>query len=141
MAITLLIAQTAAAAPGAMATIPTPHERLTKRYRNALVRRNLGWGLTAVGLAAIAAGSVVAVFGATQVNTNAPGGYDQAITDVIAGAATGICGLGLVIPGVILSLQGQGEMTEVEWRLRAASQIAFIAPGSTGFMVGARLAF
>ena len=138
LTLALLIAQaTAVTAPN-----QPPLEHLKHRYHSALVQRDVGWGLTALGLATLTAGAIVAGFGATEVNTIEPGGYDKAINYVIAGAVTGIVGIGLAIPGVVLALHGQGEMTDLEWRIRAASQMAYIAPmPSGGAMFGAHFTF
>jgi hypothetical protein len=104
------------------------------RYRAARIERNIGWGLSAAGIALLAAGAV-AVGYASQDNVMT---YEQHVAEAIGGAAAMVVGLGLGIPGAVLGLRGQDAMTDVAWRLRA---VGALAPAPGGAMATVRVIF
>jgi hypothetical protein len=134
LTIVLLAAPTMPEAP------PSPTvAKYVARHKAAKARRNVGWALAAVGVAAMASGVILAVYGATEVDINRD--YDTAIADVVSGSAAAAVGLALFIPGVVFALQGQLEMTDTEWRIKAALQTAFVAPTRSGIVLGASFRF
>lgn len=149
-----LVAGRAQAAPlpqdSARPSLPQPgpaspdRVKLQSRLRSAHIERNLGWALAAVGAVLAAAGTITAVFGAYQDGYNVAG--------LVAGVALAAAGLAVAIPGIVLSLRGQNEIIEAEWRLRAIVPVGpvvpIVAPSSSragvlgdGFLVGARISF
>ena len=120
-----------------------PDHALTRRYERARLRRDLGWGLSGVGIAAIVAGAAVLAYGFTiDCNPSLPACYDDVIKPHYYGgiAAMGI-GVLHAIPGIVLALQGQGEMTDVEWRRGRYPRTAYVLPTPGGFVVGAAGSF
>lgn len=116
----LLVVALATSAVSAAPRAPTGSRpdvvRLEARLRSARIQRNLGWALSAVGAVLAATGTITAVYGAYQDGYNVAG--------LIAGVSLAAAGVAFAIPGMVLSLRGQDEMIEAEWRLRAA-----LAPG------------
>lgn len=130
----------AATTPTTTTSTTARDDRLIKRYQAARLRRNIGWGLSGIGLASLTAGAVL--LGTALTEDCNPSCYDTVILPrFLVGASLLALGLATSIPGLVLALQGQGEMTEVRWRLGGAAGAAWILPQRDGLLVGAVLRF
>jgi hypothetical protein len=137
LAVSLATGATARAEPPAAGARRVDVPKLEAQRKAARVKRNLGWGLAAAGVALTCAGAALIGVATTDGNLS----FDDAVLEAVAGGATALVGLLLAIPGAVLALRNQDAITDVEWRLRAAGATAFIAPARSGATVGARFTF
>lgn len=85
---------------------------LATSYQRAQQRRNIGIGLAAPGVALQILGSVLVAYGFNDNNLGRAG------EEIGGGAAAGVLGLAIGIPGIVLWILGQDDMDVVTWRNR-----------------------
>jgi hypothetical protein len=90
---------------------------LATAYKRAQQRRNIGIGLAVPGLALQILGSVLIGYGINNLSgpRPTPAGAGE---EIGGGAAAGLLGLAIGIPGIVLWILGQDDMDVVTWRNR-----------------------
>jgi len=94
------------------------YQSKTRRYNEALHKRNVGIGLTAAGGATLVAGVAMLAVGASNVNNNANNGNDAGfianVVEIAFGTIFTLAGTSLTIPGGIILGRGLRDLDKAK---------------------------
>jgi hypothetical protein len=97
-------------APDALAPSRLDVHQLDRALSRARARRNIGIGLGVPGIALTVLGGVLIGYGAVDPNLGSGG------AEIGAGVISGVVGLLISVPGVVLWTLGQEDMDVIRWR-------------------------
>lgn len=135
----VLLACTLLAVAPALADEPPPLRaeevaRLHQRRRLANLERISGWAVAGLGVAGVAAGTLV-------LTARGPIAFDDGPRYELAGWVLVGAGVVALATGTVLAILGQNAVVEVDWRLKALASLPVVAPVPGGAVVGWALRF
>ena len=128
--------------PGPPTTVVIERYRVEQQRvstsRSAVRRRNAGWALAAVGVAAFAGSAVLISQFYTSPVTSTDYFNNVLVPEYLSGIALAAIGIAITIPGIVLALQGQLDVSEEV--LRPTPRVSLV-PTRGGAMVGLGFAY